>query len=118
VKKWNRWQDWVTVAAGLFTAAAVLFTRQEAMSAALMLVFGGLLVLSGIINLAMPGTPVVEWVQAVLAAGLVLAPWLGAYTTATGAAWISWIAGAVALVVTAAAIKPSTEVHRNVRMSH
>lgn len=116
MKKWNRWQDWVTVVAGLFTAAAVLFTRQEGMSTALMLVFGGLLAVSGIINLAMPRTPVMEWVQAVLAAGLVLSPWLGTYTSATGAAWTSWIAGAIALVVTAAAIKPS--IRHNMRMSH
>jgi hypothetical protein len=118
VKQWNRWQDWVTVAAGLFTAAAVLFTRQEAMSTTLMLAFGGLLAVNGIINLAMPGMPVMEWVQAVLAAGLVLAPWLGTYTSATGAAWTSWIAGAAALVVTAAAIKPSTAIRHDIRMSH
>lgn len=118
MKKWNRWQDWVAVAAGLFTAAAILFTRQEGLSVTLMLVFGGLLVISGIINLAVPGTPAMEWVQAALAAALILSPWLGSYTSATGAAWTSWIAGVVALVVAAAAIKPSTEVHHNIRMSH
>ena len=41
-----------------------------------------------------------------------------AYTGATGAAWTSWIAGAVALVVTAVAIKPSTDVRRTYRVSH
>ena len=118
VKKWYRWQDYATVAAGLFTAIAVLWTRQQNMSTTFMLLFGGLLIISGIINLAMPGTPVVEYAQAVLAALLILSPWLGSYTGATGAAWTSWIAGAVALVVTAAAIKPSTEAHHNLRMSH
>jgi len=118
VKKWYRWQDYATVAAGLFTAAAVLFTRQEGMATTLMLVLGGLLAVSGIINLAMPGTPVMEYVQAALAALLILSPWLGSYTSAAGAAWTSWIAGAVALVVTAAAIRPSTQVHHDMRMSH
>lgn len=118
MKKWYRWQDYVAAAAGLFTAVAVLFTRQQSMSTTLMLVFGGLLVVSGIINLAMPGTPAMEYVQAILAAGLVLSPWLGTYTGATGAAWTSWIAGAVALVVTAVAIKPSTDVRRTYRVSH
>jgi hypothetical protein len=118
VKKWYRWQDYVAVAAGLFTAVAVLFTRQENMSTTLMLVFGGLLVVSGIINLAMPGTPVMEYAQAVIAAVVILSPWLGSYTGATGAAWTSWIAGAVALVVTAVAIKPSTDAHHNLRISH
>lgn len=118
MKKWYRWQDYVTVAAGIFTAAAVLFTRQEGLATILMLVFGGLLAVSGLLNLAMPGTPAIEYVQAVLAAVLVLSPWLGSYTSATGAAWTSWGAGAVALVVTAAAIRPSTEAHHNMRMSH
>jgi hypothetical protein len=88
------------------------------MSTTFMLLFGGLLIISGIINLAMPGTPVMEYAQAVLAALLVLSPWLGSYTGATGAAWTSWIAGGVALVVTAVAIKPSTDAHRNLRISH
>ncbi|MFP5313235.1 MAG: SPW repeat protein [Actinomycetes bacterium] len=118
MKKWYRWQDYVTVAAGVFTAIAVLFTRQQSMSTTLMILFGGLLVVSGIINLAMPGVPAMEWVQAALAALLVLSPWLGTYTGAMGAAWTSWIAGAIALVVTAAAIKPSTDVRHTYRVSH
>ncbi len=79
MKKWNRWQDWVTVAAGLFAALSVLWTQQEGMSRTLMVVFGTLLVVSGLVNLAMPGTPLMEWVQAILAAGLILSPWLGSY---------------------------------------
>lgn len=118
MKKWNRWQDWVTVAAGIFAAVSVLWTEQEGMSTTLMVIFGALLVASGLVNLAMPGTPVMEWVQAALAAGLILSPWIGSYAATTGAAWISWIAGAVALIVTAAAIKPSTEGHHRMRISH
>lgn len=118
MKKWNRWQDWVTVAAGIVAAASVLWTKQEGMSTTLMLVFGSVLVVSGLVNLALPGTPVMEWVQALLAAGLILSPWLGSYATTTGAAWISWIAGGVALIVTAAAIKPSIEGHHRIRISH
>ena len=118
MKKWNRWQDWVTVAAGIFAAVSVLWTKQQGMSMTLMVLFGALLVVSGLVNLAMPGTPVMEWVQAVLALGLVLSPWIGSYTSAAGAAWISWGAGAVALIVTAAAIRPSTEGHQRIRISH
>ena len=106
MRKWYRWQDYVMITAGLFTAAAVLFTQQEGMSTTLMLALGALLTVSGIINLAMPGTPVMEYVQAAVAALLVLSPWLGSYTSAAGAAWTSGITGVVALVVTAAAIWP------------
>lgn len=118
MKKWNRWQDWVTVAAGLYAALSVLWTQQEGISRTLLVVLGALLIVSGLINLAMPGTPAMEWVQAVIAAALILSPWLGSYANTTGVAWTSWIAGAVALIVTVAAIKPSSEEHHRMRVSH
>jgi hypothetical protein len=113
MKKWTRWQDYVVVAAGAYTALSVLWTSQTGMSTAMMVTLGVLLVISGAINLALPGMPVVEWAQALVAVVLLLAPWLGNYTSATGAAWTAWIAGAVALVVTAFAIRPSTEEYRH-----
>ncbi|AMB42487.1 SPW repeat protein [[Arthrobacter] sp. ATCC 21022] len=113
MKKWTRWQDYVVVAAGAYTALSVLWTSQTGMSTAMMVTLGVLLVISGAINLALPGMPVVEWAQALVAVVLLLAPWLGNYASATGAACTAWIAGAVALVVTAFAIRPSTEEYRH-----
>lgn len=113
MKKWTRWQDWVAVVVGLYAALSTLWTKQAGMSTALMVVFGVLLIASGLINLAAPGMPAVEWAQAVVALLLFLSPWIGSYATQTGAAWTSWICGAVAVIVTAAAIKPSTEVHHH-----
>jgi hypothetical protein len=110
MKKWTRWQDWVAVAAGLFAALSTLWTRQSGASLALMVIFGLLLVASGLVNLAMPGMPAVEWTQVVIAALLFLSPWMGGYTNLTGAAWTSWITGAIAAIVSAAAIRPSREV--------
>jgi hypothetical protein len=44
---------------------------------------------------------------------LLVSPWIGGYADAmTGAAWVSWIGGAVAIVVAALAIRPSMEAHR------
>ncbi|BCW69944.1 SPW repeat protein [Arthrobacter sp. NicSoilB8] len=117
MKKWTRWQDWVTVVAGLYAALSVIWTKPAGSSTALMLLFGVLLIISGVINLAMPGTPAMEWVQAAFGALLFLSPWLGSYAMQTGAAWTSWITGLVALVVTATAIKPSTEEYRHHRVS-
>ncbi len=113
MKKWTRWQDWVTVVAGLYAVLSVIWTKAAGGSTALMLVFGALLVISGVINLAMPGTPVMEWIQAAFGALLFLSPWFGSYAMQTGVAWTSWVTGLVALVVTAMAIKPSTEEHRH-----
>lgn len=113
MKRWTRWQDWVVAAAGAYTALSVLWTSQTGSSTAIMVTLGILLIAGAAINLAMPGMPAVEWAQAVIAVALLLAPWVGAFTSATGAAWTAWSAGAVALVVTALAIRPSTEEYRH-----
>ena len=42
----------------------------------------------------------------------------GGATGAAGAAWISWAAGVVALIVTAAAIRPSTASVSHTRRAH
>jgi hypothetical protein len=122
MRRWVRWQDWVTGAAGLYTVLATLWTHQVGASTALMIVFGLLLVAAAVVNLAVPGLPGVEWAQLVVGALLFLAPWFGGYTSAAGAAWTSWIAGAVAVVVTAIAIKPSMDArghgHGRPRLSH
>lgn len=68
---------------------------------------GVLLMASGIWNLMSPGQPVAEWVQMVLGALLFISPWLVGYTTHMGAAWTSWIAGGVALIVGVLALQPS-----------
>lgn len=117
MKKFTRWQDWVTVAAGLYAALAVIWTTTAGSSAVLLVVFGLLLIISGVLNLAMPGTPAMEWAQAAVGALLFLSPWLGSYTTHAGAVWTSWVTGLIALIATATAIKPSTEEHRHQRVS-
>ncbi|MBT1002011.1 SPW repeat protein [Paenarthrobacter sp. DKR-5] len=118
MKKWTRWQDWIAAAAGLYTVLAVLWTTHAGLSMALMLVFGALLIIGGLVNLAMPGTPTVEWAQAVAGALLFLAPWAGSYASYPGPAWTSWIAGAIAAIVTATAIRPSMDEHHRIMPSH
>ncbi|MFB9714444.1 SPW repeat domain-containing protein [Arthrobacter methylotrophus] len=113
MKKWIRWQDWTVIAAGAYAALSVLWTRQGGSSTAFMIILGVLLVAAGVTNLAVPGMPAAEWAQAAFAVVLLLAPWLGGFVSMTGAAWSAWIPGAVALVVTALAIKPSTEEYRH-----
>ncbi|HEY8294813.1 MAG TPA: SPW repeat protein [Micrococcaceae bacterium] len=119
MKKWTRWQDWVAIIAGLVAALSTIWLKQAGASTALMMVFGILLIVCGAINLAVPGQPIVEYAQAAVGLVLFLSPWLGSFATQMGAAWFSWICGAVAVIVTAAAIKPSTEVrHQRIMPSH
>jgi hypothetical protein len=118
MKKWTRWEDYVAGVCGLVAALTVLVTMPSAAAVSLMLVFGILLIATAVLNLSMPGTPWLEYVQAACGVLLFISPWIGNYTTSTGAAWTSWIAGLVAAGVTAAAIKPSIDTHRKMMPSH
>ncbi|MHA7175756.1 SPW repeat protein [Arthrobacter sp. Sr24] len=111
MKTWNRWQDYVAVMAGLVAALSTLWTTQQSGSMIMMIGCGVLLMASGVWNLMSPGQPVGEWVQMVLGALLFVSPWLMGYTGLTVAAWTSWIAGGVALLVGVLALAPSMHGH-------
>lgn len=113
MKMWTRWQDWVAVAAGLYAALATIWTTHAGASVALMLIFGILLIISGLVNLVRPGLVAIEWVQGVLGALLFISPWVGQYATAMNAAWTSWICGGVAIVVALLAVQPSMKMHHH-----
>ena len=124
MKRWTRWEDYVALAAGLFTVlAALIWTTTTVTSMTLMLVFGGLLIVTGVLNLSMPGTPWLEYAQCAVGVLLFVSPWVGLYAsysamTFASAAWTSWIAGIIAAVVTAAAFKPATDARQQHRMAH
>lgn len=118
VKNWTRWQDWTAVVAGAVAALSPLWTAHTTASVWLMVILGVVIAASGVVNLASPGMPWVETAQVVLGAVLVLAPWLGVYTGQTGAAWTSWIAGAVVVIASALALRPSTDAHQHAVPSH
>jgi len=111
MKKWNRWQDYVAIVAGLFAALSTMWTTQQGSSMVMMIGCGVLLMVSGVWNLMSPGMPVAEWVQMALGALLFVSPWIAGYTAHMGASWTSWIAGGVALVVGVLAIQPSRHEH-------
>lgn len=113
MKRWMRWEDYVAGASGLYAALSVLWTSQTTMSRTLMITFGAALVATAVLNLAMPGTPWLEYAQAGVGVLLFISPWAAAYTDHVGAAWTSWITGIVAAAVTAAAIRPAIDAHHN-----
>ena len=115
MKKWTRWEDWVAIAAGLAVAVSSMFVPAMGASVAIMVTLGVLLVISGLVNLAMPGLVAMEYVQGALGVLLIISPWVGGYADAMtfGAAWVSWICGAVAVVVAALAIRPSMQAHHD-----
>ncbi len=115
MKKWTRWEDWVAIAAGLAVALSTMFVPAMGSSVAIMLVLGVLLIISGLVNLAMPGLVAMEYVQGALGVLLIISPWIGGYADAMtfGAAWMSWVCGAIVVVVAALAIRPSMRAHHD-----
>ncbi|WP_427016937.1 SPW repeat protein [Pseudarthrobacter sp. P1] len=111
MKRWNRWQDWVAVIVGLYAALSTMWTAQAGASTLLMVGCGVLLIVCGVWNLMSPGMPVAEWVQLALGALLFISPWIGQYSGHMGAAWTSWIGGALALVAAGMALQPSMHMH-------
>jgi len=115
MKKWTRWEDWVAIAAGLAVALSTMFVPPMGASVAIMLTLGVLLIVSGLVNLAMPGLVAMEYVQGALGVLLVISPWIGGYADPMtfGAAWMSWIGGAVVVIVAALAIRPRMRAHQD-----
>ena len=111
MNKWTRWQDWVAVAAGLYVALSTIWTAHTGASVPLMLVLGVLLIAAGVWSLAMPGLVAMEWIHVALGVLLFISPWVGNYASSAGAAWTSWIAGIVAVVVGLLAVQPAMRMH-------
>ena len=115
MRKWTRWEDWVAIAAGLAVALSGMFMAPMGASVAIMVTLGVLLIVSGLVNLAMPGLVAMEYVQGALGVLLIISPWVGGYADAMtfGPAWMSWIGGAVVVIVAALAIRPSMRAHHD-----
>ncbi len=113
--KWTRWEDWAAVVVGAVVALSTIWMTAMGASVALMAILGILLVASGLVNLARPSMMAMEWVQGALGILLFISPWVGRYSTEVGVAWISWVGGAVAIVVAALAMNPVSHMrHRPV----
>jgi hypothetical protein len=115
MRKWTRWEDWVAVVVGVVVALSTIWMTAMGASVALMLILGILLIASGVVNLARPGMVAMEWVQGALGILLFISPWVGGYSSQPGVAWVSWIGGAVTIIVVALAMQPMVHMpHRTV----
>ncbi len=126
MKRWTRWEDYVSLVLGLFTVLAAMFWAppMTMVGTSLMIVFGGLMAITGVLNLSMPGTPWLEYAQCAFGVLLFVSPWLGMYAhysmaSFSSASWTSWIVGIIVAVVTAAAFKPAMDArHHRVVPQH
>jgi hypothetical protein len=100
MRAWTRWQDWVALVAGLYAALSPIWvsTTHEGGAVASLIVLGVLLVVTAIASLARPALTASGWLIALWGVLLFVAPWVITYTGLSGAAWTSWIVGAIGVV--------------------
>lgn len=110
-RRWTRPQDWITLVAGAFLALSPLWVGVSAGGAWAMVLIGLAVVVLAVIALARPGAFVDEWVTAVAGVVAFIAPWLFGYSDRTGAAWTSWIVGAIIVIAALTAVPLSRRVH-------
>lgn len=117
-KPWTRWQDWAAVVIGVLAGLSWIVVDTDATPLWTLIVFGVLLVASGLWSLAMPGNVASEYVHVVLGVLLFISPWVLAYTEFTGASWVSWVAGVLAVAAGVAAVPVATSAHRGIAGQH
>ncbi|WP_037043894.1 SPW repeat protein [Pseudonocardia halophobica] len=117
-KAWTRWQDWVALVIGVLAALSPVVVATDAAAAWPLVVLGVVLALTALWSLAAPGSVASEYGHGVLGVLLFIAPWVMGYSDLTGAAWTSWVAGVLAVLVAASALPAATSAHRGLAGTH
>jgi hypothetical protein len=117
-KQWMRWQDWAAVVLGIVAGLSMLWVQTSNTAMWTLLVFGVLLLASGLWSLAMPGSVASEYVHIGLGVLLFISPWALGYYDLAGAAWTSWVVGVLAVVIGATAVPVATTAHRGMAGQH
>jgi hypothetical protein len=115
MRNWTRWQDYLSLVAGVYAVLAPIWVDVSGAgeATASLIVMGALLALASLWSLAQPGVVAVEWLHALFGVLLFAAPWVLSYSDHLGAAWTSWIVGAVAVIAGLWAVPGSQAVHRH-----
>lgn len=97
---WRRWQDYVTMGAGvlLFLSPIVFGQTSATVATGSAYVLGILLFVSGIIAAAIREARGFEVVPAILGVVTFASPFVLGFAGVTGVAWASWLLGIVALL--------------------
>lgn len=112
-RAWTRWSDWVEVVVGVVALLSpLLWLDTSTKTMWTMVILGALIAIDGLVSLAAPRQMASETVQAVLGILLFIAPWVMGFAADSGAAWTSWIAGAVTIVASGLALPVMGGMHR------
>jgi hypothetical protein len=111
-KPWQRWQDWVTTAAGAFLALSPIWFDVDSAGTWAMVIIGVAMAVLGLIALYNPGLMADEVFAIVAGVVAFAAPWLFSYTDYTEAMWTSFVVGVMVAVSAALALPASRTAHR------
>lgn len=112
-RAWTRWSDWAEVVVGVVALLSpLLWLDTSTKTLWTMVILGALIAVDGLISLAAPRQMASETIQAVLGVLLFIAPWVMSFVSDSGAAWTSWIAGALTIVASGIAIPAMRTTHR------
>jgi uncharacterized membrane protein HdeD (DUF308 family) len=112
VKPWTRPYDWAEVVLGVVALLSFIWMDTDNAAMWTMIVLGALVALDGLASLAVPGQVYSEGIQIVLGVLMFISPWVMGYTNFTGISWSSWIIGALAVIVGAAALPLAQAAHK------
>lgn len=93
----RRWEDWVSVLAGLYLALAVLWTTGA--PAVWFVPLGVLVIVAGLWSEAQDTSLIAEVAVGILGIITFISPWLGSFTGMMRVDWTAWIVGAVTVVM-------------------
>jgi hypothetical protein len=97
-------------------APIVVMANAAALSA--LIVLGVLLALTGLWSLGAPGSIASEYIHIVIGVLLFISPWVLGYSALAGAAWTSWIAGVLAVVIGLSALPAANAAHHGLAGQH
>jgi hypothetical protein len=109
---WTRPQDWVSLLAGGYLALSPLWVEVGTAGTWAMVIIGAAVAVMALVALYAPGAFIDEWMTAVGGALAIISPWVFDYANRDGAAWSSWIAGAVVVIAALAALPASRAVYQ------
>lgn len=110
-RPWTRPHDWAEVVLGVVALLSPIWVDTSNAAMWTMIILGALVAVDGVASLAAPGMVYGEGIQIVLGALLFISPWVMSYTDLMGAAWTSWIAGALTVIAGALAYPVANAAH-------
>ena len=95
MRKWVRWQDWVTLVAGGYAALSPIWTDTDNTATWTMVVLGVVTVAVSLFSLAMPDDRISEFGLVLLGLLFIASPWVMGFDDIDNMALTAWIVGGV-----------------------